>query len=167
MTPHPASTTTCGASLISCRIPMGRAPHDHQRHVQDSRCCVQAHHGVIRLNDTAHRKPFKTALTGGRCRASLAQFSTFYFNNLIWKDLLSGLPLFWMAVMSRCWSVQPGFKKYLDTAGDNGLGRSRGDFGTQIHRVTDGSSLPLHIILSPGQTYERQFAQYPLDGCWS
>lgn len=27
-----------------------------------------------------------------------------------------------------------------------------------------GQQTPLHIVLSPGQAYERQFAQHPLDG---
>ncbi|VAC33698.1 Transposase and inactivated derivatives [Enterobacter hormaechei] len=57
-----------------------------------------------------------------------------------------------------------GSKKHPDIAGDNGLGRSRGGFGTQIHLATDGSGLPLNIILSPGQTHESQFAQRLLDG---
>jgi hypothetical protein len=54
--------------------------------------------------------------------------------------------------------------KHSDIAGDNGLGRSRGGFGTKIHLATDGSGLPLNIILSPGQAHESQFAQRLLDG---
>ncbi len=33
-----------------------------------------------------------------------------------------------------------GSKKHPDIAGDNGLGRSRGDFGTEIHLASDGRS---------------------------
>ncbi|EPK4900558.1 IS5 family transposase [Klebsiella pneumoniae] len=55
-------------------------------------------------------------------------------------------------------------KKQPDIAGDNGLGRSRGGFGTKIHMATDGSGLPLNIVLSPGQVYESQCAQRLLDG---
>lgn len=55
-------------------------------------------------------------------------------------------------------------KKHPDIAGDNGLGRSRGGFGTKIHLATDGSGLPLNIVLSPGQAHESQFAQRLLDG---
>lgn len=54
--------------------------------------------------------------------------------------------------------------KHSDIAGDNGLGRSRGGFGTKIHLATDGSGLPLNIILSPGQAHESQLAQRLLDG---
>ncbi|HGB6406223.1 TPA: IS5 family transposase, partial [Salmonella enterica subsp. enterica serovar Oranienburg] len=57
-----------------------------------------------------------------------------------------------------------GSKKHPDIAGDNGLGRSRGGFGTKIHLATDGSGLPLNIVLSPGQANESQFAQRLLDG---
>ncbi len=57
-----------------------------------------------------------------------------------------------------------GAKKHSDIAGDNGLGRSRGGFGTKIHLATDGSGLPLNIVLSPGQAHESQFAQRLLDG---
>lgn len=55
-------------------------------------------------------------------------------------------------------------KKHPDIAGDNGLGRSRGGFGTKIHLATDASGLPLNIVLSPGQAHESQFAQRLLDG---
>ena len=48
--------------------------------------------------------------------------------------------------------------------GDNSLGRSRGGFGTKIHLATDGSGLPLNIVLSPGQAHESQFALRLLDG---
>lgn len=58
----------------------------------------------------------------------------------------------------------PGLKKYPDITGDNGLGRSRGGFGTKIHLATDGSGLPLNIVLSPGLAHESQFAQRLLDG---
>ncbi|MGX8940050.1 IS5 family transposase [Symbiopectobacterium sp. Eva_TO] len=55
-------------------------------------------------------------------------------------------------------------KKHPDITGDNGLGRSRGGFGTKIHMATDGSGLPLNIVLSPGQAHESQFALRLLDG---
>lgn len=55
-------------------------------------------------------------------------------------------------------------KKHPDIAGDNVLGRSRGGFGTKIHLSTDGSGLPLNIVLSPGQAHESLFAQRLLDG---
>lgn len=51
-----------------------------------------------------------------------------------------------------------------DITGDNSLGRSRGGFGTKIHLATDGSGLPLNIVLSPGQAHESQFALRLLDG---
>ena len=54
-------------------------------------------------------------------------------------------------------------KKHPDITGDNSLGRSRGGFGTKIHLATDGSGLPLNILLSPGQAHESQFAQRLLD----
>lgn len=55
-------------------------------------------------------------------------------------------------------------KKHPDITGDNSLGRSRGGFGTKIHLATDGSGLPLNIVLSPGQAHESPFAQRLLDG---
>ncbi|HCU1555477.1 TPA: IS5 family transposase [Escherichia coli] len=55
-------------------------------------------------------------------------------------------------------------KKHPDIDEDNGLGRSQGGFGTKIHLATDGSGLPLNIVLSPGQSHESQFAQRLLDG---
>ena len=55
-------------------------------------------------------------------------------------------------------------KKHPDIARDNGLGRSRGGFGTKIHLATDGSGLPLNIVLSRGQAHESQFALRLLDG---
>ena len=55
-------------------------------------------------------------------------------------------------------------KKHPDIAGDNGLGRSRGGFGTKIHLAADGSGLPLNIVLSAGQAHESQFALRLLDG---
>lgn len=57
-----------------------------------------------------------------------------------------------------------GAQKNSDIDGDNGLGRSRGGLGTKIHLATDGSGLPLNILLSPGQSHESQFAQRLLDG---
>lgn len=38
------------------------------------------------------------------------------------------------------------------------MGRSRGGLGTKIHLATDGSRLPLNIVLSLGQARESQFA---------
>ncbi len=58
----------------------------------------------------------------------------------------------------------PPLKKTSDIDGDNGPGRSRGGFGTKIHLATDGSGLPLNIVLSPGQAHESPFAQRLLDG---
>ncbi|AIA48119.1 transposase (IS4 family) protein [Serratia sp. FS14] len=60
--------------------------------------------------------------------------------------------------------MQPGLKKHPDITGDNGLGRSRGGFGTKIHLATDGRGLLLNIVLSPGQAHESQFALRLLDG---
>lgn len=60
----------------------------------------------------------------------------------------------------RCWRS----KKHPDITGDNGLGRSRGGFGTKIYLATDASGLPLNIVLSPGQAHESQFALRLLDG---
>jgi transposase len=54
-------------------------------------------------------------------------------------------------------------QKPPDITGDSSLGRSRGGFGTKIHLATDGSGLPLNIVLSPGQAHESQFAQRLLD----
>lgn len=58
----------------------------------------------------------------------------------------------------------PVCKKYPDLSGDNGPGRSRSDFATKIHLVTDGSGLPVNILFSPGQAHKSQFAQRLLDG---
>lgn len=55
-------------------------------------------------------------------------------------------------------------KKHPDIARDNGLGRSRGGFGTKIHLATDGSCLPLNIVPSPGEAHGSQLAQRFLDG---
>ncbi len=55
-------------------------------------------------------------------------------------------------------------KKHPDITADNGLGRSRGGFGTKIHLATDAGGLPLNIVLSPGQAHESQFALRLLDG---
>lgn len=55
-------------------------------------------------------------------------------------------------------------KKHPDITGDNSLDRSRGGFGTKIHLATDGSGLPLNIVLSPRQAHESQFALRLLDG---
>lgn len=37
-------------------------------------------------------------------------------------------------------------------------------YGTKIHTATDGSGIPLNIVLSPGQAHESQFALRLLDG---
>ena len=55
-------------------------------------------------------------------------------------------------------------KKHPDIDGDSGLDRSRGGFGSKIHLATDGSGLPLNIVLSPGQAHESLFAQRLLNG---
>lgn len=57
-----------------------------------------------------------------------------------------------------------GSKEHPDIDEGNGLGRSRGGFGSKIHLATDGSGVPLNIVLSPGQAHESQFAQRLLDG---
>ncbi|MGC8400672.1 IS5 family transposase [Enterobacter mori] len=57
-----------------------------------------------------------------------------------------------------------GAQKHPDITADNGLGRSRGGFGTKIHLATDAGGLPLNIVLSPGQAHESQFALRLLDG---
>ena len=54
-------------------------------------------------------------------------------------------------------------KKHPDITADNGLGRSRGGFGTKIHLATYAGGLPLNIVLSPGQAHESQFALHLLD----
>ena len=56
---------------------------------------------------------------------------------------LTGLRRRWMAVTSVHSDVPLELKKHPDITGDNGLGRSRGGFGTKIHLATDGSGLPL------------------------
>lgn len=76
----------------------------------------------------------------------------------------TGRPLHWMAAISGRRNVLPVRKKHPDISGDNGLGRSRGGFGTKIHLATDGSGLPLNIVLSRRQAHESQFAQRLLDG---
>jgi len=68
-----------------------------------------------------------------------------------------------MAVISVRSDVPPERKKHPDITGDNSLVRSRGGFGTKIHLATDGSGLPLNIVLSPGQAHESQFALRLLD----
>lgn len=55
-------------------------------------------------------------------------------------------------------------KKHPDITGDHRPGRSCDGFGIKIHLATDGSRLPLNIVLSPGQAHESQFAQRLLDG---
>ncbi|MGE0971699.1 IS5 family transposase [Klebsiella sp. WOUb02] len=94
--------------------------------------------------------------------------------NIIFNKLLSDSGCTWpRGLVGHCtgWQQYPGAemccrcaKKQPDITGDNGLGRSRGGFGTKIHLATDGSGLPLNIVLSPGQAHESQFAQRLLDG---
>ena len=55
-------------------------------------------------------------------------------------------------------------KKHPDITEDNGLGRSRGGYGTKIHLATDGKGIPLNILLSPGQAHESQYALRLLGG---
>ncbi len=57
-----------------------------------------------------------------------------------------------------------GTKKHLDITGDHSLGRYRDGFDTKIHLATDGSGLPLNIVLSPCQAHESKFALSLLDG---
>lgn len=65
----------------------------------------------------------------------------------------------------------PGLKKHPDIAGYNGLGRSRGGFGTKIHLATDGNGLPLNIVLSPGLVstnfVEMNAQGFPVSSYWS
>lgn len=56
-----------------------------------------------------------------------------------------------------------GSKKHPVFARDNWLGLSRHGFGAKIHLATDGSGLPLNIVLSPVQAHESQFVQRLLD----
>ena len=39
------------------------------------------------------------------------------------------------------------------------MGRSRGGFGTKLHLVTDGTGLPLQVIVSAGERHECLFAE--------
>ncbi len=55
-------------------------------------------------------------------------------------------------------------KKHPDITNDNSLGRSRGGYDTKIHMATDGSGIPLNIVLSAGQAHESLFALRLLDG---
>ncbi|WP_440864433.1 IS5 family transposase [Symbiopectobacterium purcellii] len=55
-------------------------------------------------------------------------------------------------------------KKHPYITNDNSLGRSRGGYGTKIHMATDGSGIPLNIVLSAGQAHESLFALRLLDG---
>lgn len=57
-----------------------------------------------------------------------------------------------------------GAKKHSGIAGEHGPGRSRGGSGTRIYLVTDGSGLPLNIVLSSGLAHEIQFALRLPDG---
>ncbi len=55
-------------------------------------------------------------------------------------------------------------KKHPNITNDNSLGRSRGGYDTKIHMATDGSGIPLNIVLSAGQAHESLFALRLLDG---
>ncbi len=55
-------------------------------------------------------------------------------------------------------------KKHHDIAGDNGLGRSQGGYGSKVHLAVDGKGLPLNLGLSAGQCHESQYALRLLDG---
>jgi len=46
---------------------------------------------------------------------------------------------------------------------DHALGRSRGGFTTKLHLVTDGTGLPLAVVLSTGQAHESQYVAEVLD----
>lgn len=87
-----------------------------------------------------------------------------YNHILMLMDSLTGQRLHWMAVISGRSDALPEYKNHTDITVDNGLGRSRGSFGTKIHLATDGSGLPLNIVLSPGQAHESLFAQRLLSG---
>lgn len=47
---------------------------------------------------------------------------------------------------------------------DHALGRSRGGFSTKIHLVGDGSGIPIHFHLSPGQAHENTTLEDLLNG---
>ncbi len=83
---------------------------------------------------------------------------------LMLMDLLTGQPLRWMAAISVRSNVRLALKKTSRITNDNGLGRSRGGYGTKIHMATDGSVIPLNIVLSAGQAHESLFALRLLDG---
>lgn len=89
----------------------------------------------------AHGKPFTTVLIGGRSRELLNLFSTGY----------------WLLLYLDAHGLVDCSASALD-------GRSRDGYGTKIHMATDGSGIPLTIVLSPGQAYESQFALRLLDG---
>lgn len=71
-----------------------------------------------------------------------------------------------MAAISGRLDVPPEHKKHPDITAYSSLGRSRGGFGTKIYLATDGSGLPLNIVLSPGQAHESHFVQRLLDSSW-
>jgi hypothetical protein len=45
-------------------------------------------------------------------------------------------------------------ERVKNTPVNQALGRSRSDFSSKIHLVTDGNGLPLGFCLSPGQSAE-------------
>ena len=112
-------------------------------------------------------RPWKTVYN------RLSRWSKSGVINIIFNNLLTALDahalIDWSATAldgsnTRALRCAAGAKKHPDITGDNGLGRSRGGFGTKIHLATDASGLPLNIVLSPGQAHEIQFAQHLLDG---
>lgn len=55
-------------------------------------------------------------------------------------------------------------KRDPDEPDDHALGRSCGGFSTKIHILCDGNGLPLHFVLSPGQSHETQSFESLLEG---
>jgi transposase len=54
-------------------------------------------------------------------------------------------------------------RQRLGEPADHALGRSRGGFTTKLHLVTDGTGLPLAVVLSAGQAHESRHATRVLD----
>lgn len=46
---------------------------------------------------------------------------------------------------------------------DHALGRSRGGWGSKVHLVTDGTGLPLAVVVSPGQAHESRYLEPALN----
>lgn len=49
------------------------------------------------------------------------------------------------------------------TSGPQGLGYSRGGFGSKLHLICDGRGTPLAAVLTPGQAHESKSAEALLD----